>query len=195
MKPETPTQAAPRRPQLIRWVAWGLLILLCGGLAVQVGTLVMSVAQDGWGSRKLPFLLFIVVFVVGFFCLKALTNPIRDRGDERRAWRERFPKHTEQEIERFLRVIADSLLTSDKQRYRLRPDDTAAALTQEWLCGDGLDLVELLMAIEYEYGLELPESFHERDRTLGDLFDYVSHHRAGHPSNPDSAKSDQAKTG
>jgi acyl carrier protein len=150
----------------------------------------MSVAEEGRDSRKLPFLVFIVVFVVGFFCLKALTNPIRDRGDERRAWRERFPKHTEQEIERFLHVIADSLLTREKHLCRLRPDDTAAALTQEWLCGDGLDIVELIMDIEREYGLELPESFHERDRTLGDVFAYVTEHSDARPVSSSSENPD-----
>jgi hypothetical protein len=48
------------------------------------------------------------------------------------------------------------------------------ALTQEWLCGDGLDIIELFIAAEREYGIELPESFHERERTLGDLFAHVA---------------------
>jgi len=37
------------------------------------------------------------------------------------------------------------------------------------------------MSIEQEYGVELPESFHDRDRTLGDLFAYVTQHSSKGP--------------
>ena len=195
MNTAPPSQTPARKPSLpplIRWLVWGFLILLVAGWVIPLLGTIISVAKEGSSSRKLPFLLFVVVFVVGFFGIKALTNPIRGRGDERRAWKERFPSHTDQEIERFLRVVGDALLTSEKHHCRLRPDDRPAALTQEWLGGDGMDIIELLMAVEQEYGLELPETFLERAHTLGDLFDYVSRHRADGPPAPDSAKPDQS---
>ena len=174
MNPRPPIPAGTRRPFVLRWLAWGLLLSMGGTLiAALIGTFV-TVAQDGVDWQKLPFLLAIAIWVVLFFCLKAATNPIRSRADERPSWKEQFPNHTAQEVERFLQVAGDSLGVNEKHLRRLRPEDRVAALTQEWLCGDGMDLVELLMAIETEYELELPDSFHERDRTLGDLFAYVS---------------------
>jgi len=194
MNTNQPTQAGTRKPIVLRWLAWAVLILIGGTVVVAVVATFATAARDGLDARKLPFLVVIVIWVVLFFSLKAATHPIRGRTDEISSWKQRFPTHTEAEIQRFLHVAGDSLGVSAKHLSRLRPDDRVAALTQEWLCGDGMDLVEMLMDIEREYGLELPESFHERDRTLGDLFDHVSQHRAGHPSTPDSSKPDQAKT-
>jgi acyl carrier protein len=187
MNAERPTQTAARKPRLILWIGWGGVILIGAWIITALAGTVISLAKDGWGSRKLPFLLFIVAFVVIFFCLKAALHPIRGRGDERRAWQERFPTHTDQEFERFLRVVSDSLGIREKHRGRLRPDDRVRALSQEWLCGDGMEIIELFMAIEQEYGLDLPESFHEKDRTLGDLFAYVTQHssRGGGSSQPE----------
>jgi hypothetical protein len=37
-----------------------------------------------------------------------------------------------------------------------------------------MDIVELVMAVEEEYELNLPESFLETCQTLGELFDYVT---------------------
>lgn len=182
MKPQLSVPEAPRRrglPKLIRWLAWGLLLVLGGGLVLQIVTTVFSVARTGWDARALAPLLFIAIFVVGFFGIKALTNPILGRDDERLAGREKFPNHTEQEIERFLRVAGDSLLTSEKHHHRLRPDDTPASITQEWLGGDGMDIIELIMALEEQYGLTLPEDSPERLRTLGDLFALVTQHGSG----------------
>ena len=188
------TQPGTRKPFVLRGLAWGLLILIGGTLVTAVVSAFVTAARDGLDARKLPFLVVIVIWFVLFFSVKAATHPIRGRSDERPSWKERFPSHTDEEIKRFLQVVGDELGIRKERWCRLHPDDRATALTQEWLCGDGLDIIELLMAVEQEYGLELPDIFHERDRTLGDLFDYVSHHRAGHPSTPDSAKPDQAMT-
>ena len=198
MKTASPNQSPTRKPclpSLIRWFVWGFLILLLAGWIIPLVGAIFAVAKEGSSSRTLPFLIFMVVFVVGFFGIKALTNPILGRGDERRTWEERFPSHTDQEIDRFLRVVADSLLSSDKHLARLRPDDTAAALTQQWLFGDGMDIIELLMSVEQEYGLELPECFHEGDRNLGDLFDYVTRASSGRPPPGATGSAAQADSG
>ena len=163
-----------RRSCVIRWLALGGLILIGGTAVAALAGAFVSVAKDGLDSRKLPFLLVIVIGVVLFFCLKAATHPIRGRSDEKHSWKEQFPTRTDQEIQRFIRVVGDSLGLREAHLCRLRPDDRVTALTQEWLCGDGLDIVELFMAIEEEYALELPESLYEKDRTLGDVFAYVT---------------------
>ncbi len=181
MNEELQTQEAARKPLLALWLAWGGLILIGGALVTTLVSTVVILAKDGLDSRRLPFLLFIVVFVGFFFCLKAVLHPICGRTDERQTWKERFPTHTDQEFERFLRVVGDSLGIREKHRGRLRPDDRVHALSQEWLCGDGMEVIELVMAIEQEYGLDLPESIHEKTNTLGDLFAHVSQGSPGRP--------------
>ena len=195
MNAERPTQTAARKPRLILWIGWGGVILIGAWIITALAGTVISLAKDGWGSRKLPFLLFIVAFVVIFFCLKAALHPIRGRGDERRAWQERFPTHTDQEFERFLRVVGDSVGVSEKHLCRLRPDDRVTALTQEWLCGDGMDIIELFMDIEREYGLDLPESCHEKTQTLADLFAYVTQHSPGRPPPAASERPNKSASG
>lgn len=190
MNTRPPAQTPTRTLSWIRWLAWGGLILIGGNVLTVLLGFCQSVAKDGLHSRKLPFLVFLVIFVVGFFCLKAATHPIRGRGDERRAWKERFPAQAAQDFKRFLQVVGDELGLRKERWCRLRPDDRVAALTQEWLCGDGLDIIELFMAIEQEYGLELPESFHETDRTLGDLFAHVAQHASKGPGPSQSGKRD-----
>ncbi len=179
MSTEQPTSSPTRQPCLIRWLAWGLLILIGAGLAIPLVSAIVSVGKEGAASQTLPIpLVILVIYVVGFFIVAWATHPIRGRGVEQRAWKERFPTHTDQEIERFIGVVGDELGLSKERWCRLRPDDRVAALTQEWMCGDGMDIIEFIMAVEEEYGLELPESFLERAQTLGDFFAYVTQHGA-----------------
>lgn len=195
MNTKQPTQPGTREPFVLRWHAWGLLLLIGGTLVTAVVGAFVPAAREGLDARKLPFLVVIVIWFVLFFSVKAATHPIRGRSDEGPSWKERFPTHTDEEIKRFLQVVGDELGIRKERWCRLRPDDRAGALTQEWLCGDGLDIIELLMAVEQEYGLELPEIFHERDRTLGDLFDYVSQHASRHPVSFTNARRDQRGKG
>jgi len=41
------------------------------------------------------------------------------------------------------------------------------------LDADSLDLVELVMALEEEFGIEVPDSDAENIRTLGDIMTYI----------------------
>ena len=41
------------------------------------------------------------------------------------------------------------------------------------LGADSLDVVELVMAIEEEFGIEVPDSDAENIRTLGDILSYI----------------------
>jgi len=44
------------------------------------------------------------------------------------------------------------------------------------LGADSLDIVELVMAIEEEFGIEVPDSDAENIRTLGDITSYIEAH-------------------
>jgi acyl carrier protein len=181
VNPESTSPPGARSPRGVRWAAWTLLILMGGTVVVPVIAAFVTAVMDGLDLGKLPFLVAIVLWVVLFLALKSLFHPIRGRTDESRAWRERFPTRSDQEVQRFLRIVGESLALREDRQCRLRPDDRVRDLTQEVFCGDGMDIVELVLAVEEEYGLELPESGSE---TLGEVFDYVIRHGSSRPVSP-----------
>jgi len=181
VNPESASPPGAHSPRGLRWAAWTLLILMGGTVVVAVIAAFVTAVRDGLDDGKLPFLVAIVLWVVLFLALKALFHPIRGRTDESRAWRERLPTRSDQEVQRFLRIVGESLVLREDHRCRLHPDDRVSALTREMFCGDGLDIVELVMAVEDEYGLELPESGLAALTSLGDVFDYVTRHSPPRP--------------
>ena len=46
------------------------------------------------------------------------------------------------------------------------------------LGADSLDIVELVMAFEEEFGVEIPDDAAEKITTVGDAIDYISKHQA-----------------
>ena len=46
----------------------------------------------------------------------------------------------------------------------------------EDLGADSLDIVELVMALEEEYGLEIPDEDADKLKTVGDAMDYLKSH-------------------
>ncbi len=162
-------------------------MLIGGTVLLAIFGIWQALTDNGSPSRAWLLVVFLAIYLVGFFCLQAATRPIRGRTDQRQSWKERFPAHREQELDRFLQIVGEELGLRKERWRRLRPDDRMVAVTQQWLCGDGMDIIELFLAIEQEYELDLPESFHTPDRTLGDLFAYVTQHssRGGGSSQPE----------
>jgi acyl carrier protein len=66
-------------------------------------------------------------------------------------------------------LIADSLGVSNDE---IRP----AASFIEDLGADSLDIVELVMAIEKEFNIEIPDEDAEQISTVQDAIDYISTH-------------------
>lgn len=189
MNPEPPNPPAANNSRTVRRLAWAVLILISGTLLVAV---VAAVLAAGSGALAV---LIVALYFGGFFALQFAFHPIRGRTDESQSWKERFPTHTDQEVQRFLRIVGESLALREDHRCRLRPDDRVRDLTQEVFCGDGMDIVKLVMALEDEYGLELPESGLEAWRTLGDVFDYVTQHCSPRPVSPAAARPEQLAGG
>jgi acyl carrier protein len=172
-----------------------VLILIGGTILVGLAAAFLAAVVPGLDTRKLPWLLAIVLFAVIFFSLKAAFHPIRGRMDEMDRWRQQFPTQSDQEFQRFLQIVVESLGLRTKHLRKLRPDDRVRALSQEAFCGDGMDIVELIMAIETEYALNLPDSFLETSETLGELFDYVTRHDTGRPVSAAVRPRDQPESG
>ena len=56
-------------------------------------------------------------------------------------------------------------------------DITEASLFKEDLGADSLDLFELVMALEDEYGIEIPTEDLEQIATVGDVMEYINEHK------------------
>ena len=52
----------------------------------------------------------------------------------------------------------------------------ALLVVQKHLGADSLDTVEIIMAIEEAFSLEIPESEQEKIRTVGDAISYIEKH-------------------
>ena len=55
---------------------------------------------------------------------------------------------------------------------------TASASFVEDLGADSLDTVELVMAFEEEFGIEIPDEDAEKLQTVGDAISYIQQHQA-----------------
>jgi acyl carrier protein len=71
--------------------------------------------------------------------------------------------------ERVRRIIAEQLGVDESQV-------TPTASFEEDLNADSLDLVELIMSLEEEFGLEISEEDAEKIHTVGDAVDYIKEH-------------------
>jgi acyl carrier protein len=73
--------------------------------------------------------------------------------------------------ERLRRIISEQLGVDESQV-------TPNASFEEDLNADSLDLVELIMSLEEEFGVEISEEDAERIRTVGDAAEYIREHGA-----------------
>ncbi|HLJ69098.1 MAG TPA: acyl carrier protein [Chloroflexota bacterium] len=71
--------------------------------------------------------------------------------------------------ERLRRIISEQLGVDESQV-------TPNASFEEDLNADSLDLVELIMSLEEEFGIEISEEDAEKIRTVGDATEYVREH-------------------
>ena len=74
------------------------------------------------------------------------------------------------EFEKLQKIIAEVLNLSEEE---IRPDSTFV----DDLGADSLDLFELTMALEDEYGIEIPSEDLEKIVTVGDVVEYVNAHK------------------
>jgi acyl carrier protein len=72
--------------------------------------------------------------------------------------------------ERLRRIISEQLGVDESQV-------TPNASFEDDLNADSLDLVELIMSLEEEFGIEISEEDAEKIRTVGDAIDYVKEHK------------------
>lgn len=174
MPATVPNQVVALKARPVPWLAWVFLNFVGVVLIVPIVSEVVSAEADAGHAWRLPVFLGIGLVAAFWFCLKAASRPLRGREDSGPLWQERFPAQTEQELQRFLQTVGESLAYQASDWDKLRPEDDLSALKHRWSGGDGMELVELVMAVEHEYSLELPEGFPSSSKTLGDLFAHVT---------------------
>jgi acyl carrier protein len=72
---------------------------------------------------------------------------------------------------RLRRIISEQLGVDESQVV-------PSASFEEDLNADSLDLVELIMSLEEEFGIEISEEDAEKIRTVGDATEYVKDHQS-----------------
>lgn len=73
-------------------------------------------------------------------------------------------------FEKLVEILAEQL---DADKESMTPDTKIA----DDLGADSLDLVDLLMSIEDEFGIEIPDEDVEGLETIGDVAEYISAHQ------------------
>ncbi len=189
MKVEQPSQPGASQPPVARWLVWAVLILIGGTVVVPLVAALVFDAGGGLNMVLPGFLVFVVIAVI-IACLQSASNPMHRRTDQMSRWREQFPAQSEPEIQRFLQVVGESLGLSKMHICKLSPDDRAADF--EPLFG-GMELVEMLMAVEEAYGLDLPDVFLNTCENLGQLFAYVTQHGTSRPVSAAAQQHDQSE--
>lgn len=194
MQTNDPNQPAAGTPRLTRWSAW-IVPFFVGALvlAAVVGVVFHAVGGscDVWRLLGWLGLGFVAALMVG---VKAACHSIRGRSDATHLWKERFPTHTQGEIQRFIRVVGESFGFRARHWSKFRPDDPLTAIHHQWSGGDGMELVELVMHVEREYSVELPEEFLTMEKTLGELFVYVVRPAPGQSRLSGAGLSDQGES-
>lgn len=71
--------------------------------------------------------------------------------------------------ERLRRIISEQLGVDESQVV-------PSASFEDDLNADSLDLVELIMSLEEEFGIEISEEDAEKIRTVGDAIEYIHEH-------------------
>ena len=67
----------------------------------------------------------------------------------------------------------EKLVSYAAKQLELNPEDITPESTFESLGIDSLDIVELIMALEEEFDLQIPDSEAEKIATVGDVIEYI----------------------
>lgn len=114
--------------------------------------------DGGYGVRRR------VTKLWGFLPLRCRRLPRRyvDRGDQRSVWQELFTAEEMIHVDAMLRVVCQSFLLSEDDRYHFSPSDTVADVYRSlyprwrfWRIGDMMELETLFLSLEHDFGVDV----------------------------------------
>ena len=73
------------------------------------------------------------------------------------------------DFEQIKNLIIENIPSAENKQHLITPE---CSLIKD-LGADSLDAVELILAVEEEFGLEVPDSVAENVKTVGDLMTYL----------------------
>lgn len=77
-------------------------------------------------------------------------------------------------------AVLEQVIKVIKEQFRLPPEDDSIKVDTSFiddLGADSLDIVELIMAFEQEFDLQIPDSEAEKIMTVGDVVEYIKNNR------------------
>ena len=80
-------------------------------------------------------------------------------------------------LEQIKKMVADNLGVEESKITENASFKDEASSFKDDLGADSLDLFELTMALEDEYGIEIPSEDLEKIVTVGDVVEYVNAHK------------------
>ena len=69
--------------------------------------------------------------------------------------------------------LSDKIKSILSAQLSVEPADLADSTSFDELNADSLDVVELIMALEEEFDIEIPDEDAEKIRTVGDVTEYI----------------------
>ena len=73
-------------------------------------------------------------------------------------------------------MVLDKIKSIVADKLSINADDITMDTTLEDLGADSLDIVELIMALEEELEMEIPDEDAEGFKTVGDVVEYITEH-------------------
>lgn len=73
-------------------------------------------------------------------------------------------------------VILEKVKAIINEQLGVSEDELTPQTSFEDLNADSLDIVELIMALEEEFELEIPDEEAEKIRTVGEIIEYIKSH-------------------
>jgi acyl carrier protein len=87
--------------------------------------------------------------------------------------------------------IREKIMETIRKHLRVAPEHLADSTSFDDVGADSLDIVELVMELDEEFGINIPDAEAQRIKTVGEAIDYIARH--GTPRSPPFAPGDRVK--